>query len=158
MVCPPATSEAGIMSAKVVSCSNINGYPRKYQNCSTLVITGLLSSADMADDLPAYAQFLRTLLLLPLNAEKLTNISCAPRKLSWSMLRVTGSNICNIWRQIKTDISASSTGHWGHTRSCLKFLKRDCRYEFKMVRHDLVVKSFLLTHFTKKLKNSRPLL
>jgi hypothetical protein len=37
MVCPPATSEAGIMSAKVVSCSNINGYLRNYQDCLTLV-------------------------------------------------------------------------------------------------------------------------
>jgi hypothetical protein len=36
MVCPPATSEAGIMSAKVVSCSNINGYLRNYQDCLTL--------------------------------------------------------------------------------------------------------------------------
>jgi hypothetical protein len=36
MVCPPATSEAGILSAKVVSCSNINGYLRNYQDCLTL--------------------------------------------------------------------------------------------------------------------------
>jgi hypothetical protein len=33
----PATSEAGILSAKVVSCSNINGYHQNYQDCSTLV-------------------------------------------------------------------------------------------------------------------------
>jgi hypothetical protein len=32
----PATSEAGILSAKVVSCSNINGYLRNYQDCLTL--------------------------------------------------------------------------------------------------------------------------
>jgi hypothetical protein len=38
MVCHPATSEAGIMSAKVVSCSNINGYLRNYQDCLTLVV------------------------------------------------------------------------------------------------------------------------
>jgi hypothetical protein len=37
MVCPPATSEAGIMSAKVVSCANINGYLRNYQDCLTIV-------------------------------------------------------------------------------------------------------------------------
>jgi hypothetical protein len=36
MVCPPATSEAGILSAKVVSYSNINGYLRNYQDCLTL--------------------------------------------------------------------------------------------------------------------------
>jgi hypothetical protein len=36
MVCPPATSEAGILSAKVVSCSNINGYLQNYQDCLTL--------------------------------------------------------------------------------------------------------------------------
>jgi hypothetical protein len=36
MVCPPATSEAVILSAKVVSCSNINGYLRNYQDCLTL--------------------------------------------------------------------------------------------------------------------------
>jgi hypothetical protein len=36
MVCPPVTSEAGILSAKVVSCSNINGYLRNYQDCLTL--------------------------------------------------------------------------------------------------------------------------
>jgi hypothetical protein len=36
MVCPPATSEAGILSDKVVSCSNINGYLRNYQDCLTL--------------------------------------------------------------------------------------------------------------------------
>jgi hypothetical protein len=40
MVCPPATSEAGIMSAKVVSCSNINGYLRNYQDCLTLGAVG----------------------------------------------------------------------------------------------------------------------
>jgi hypothetical protein len=33
---PPPTSEAGILSAKVVSCSNINGYLRNYQDCLTL--------------------------------------------------------------------------------------------------------------------------
>jgi hypothetical protein len=32
----PATYEAGILSAKVVSCSNINGYLRNYQDCLTL--------------------------------------------------------------------------------------------------------------------------
>jgi hypothetical protein len=42
MVCPPATSEAGIMSAKVVSCSNINGYLRNYQDCLTLAKTQVL--------------------------------------------------------------------------------------------------------------------
>jgi hypothetical protein len=41
MVYSPATSEAGIMSAKVVSCSNINGYLRNYQDCLTLVTATL---------------------------------------------------------------------------------------------------------------------
>jgi hypothetical protein len=31
-----AKVKAGIMSAKVVSCSNINGYLRNYQDCLTL--------------------------------------------------------------------------------------------------------------------------
>jgi hypothetical protein len=33
-----STSEAGIMSAKVVSCANINGYLRNYQDCLTIVL------------------------------------------------------------------------------------------------------------------------
>jgi hypothetical protein len=37
MLGPPPTSEAGILSAKVISCSNINGYLRNYQDCLNLV-------------------------------------------------------------------------------------------------------------------------
>jgi hypothetical protein len=39
--------------------------------------------------------------------------------------------------RLKTDISASNSGLWGRTRSCLTFLERGRRDESKMVRHDL---------------------
>jgi hypothetical protein len=39
--------------------------------------------------------------------------------------------------RLKTDISASSSGLRGRTRSCLTFLERGCRDESKMLRHDL---------------------
>jgi hypothetical protein len=39
--------------------------------------------------------------------------------------------------RLKTDISASNSGLWDRTRSCLTFLERGRRDESKMVRHDL---------------------
>jgi hypothetical protein len=42
-----------------------------------------------------------------------------------------------ICARLKTDISASNSGLRGRTRSCLTFLERSRRDEFKMVRHDL---------------------